>query len=87
MRTEAELIQLLIDSGDVYNTYGYGGLCGLCTQLQIDNVINMKEFEILDNIIDDNQPSNPYNIYFYFKPMQWQPRKEYLQQLLIKYSK
>lgn len=87
MKTEAELIQLLLDSEELYNTYRYGGLCGLCMQLQIDDVITMKELEILNIIIDSNYPSKLYNTIYYFPPHLWQPRKEYLEQLLIKYKK
>jgi hypothetical protein len=86
MRSEKELIQLFIDSEQLYKECGFGGICGLSIELFMRRIISHNELVIMRKIINDNKPLTPHNNYFYFKPMQWQPRKEYLENLLKKYE-
>jgi hypothetical protein len=86
MKTEAELIQLLLDSEDVYYDRGHSGLCGICIGYLRRGKLSELEYESLINIIFTNKPTEMFSTHFFFKPNQWPPRKEYLEQLLIKYK-
>ena len=85
MRSEKELIQLLIDSEDIFNEY-CSGLCYLSVMLNQLRKITFQERNIILKILDDNVVRySLFNIY-YFEPNQWQPRKKYLENLLKKYE-
>jgi len=86
MRSEKELIQLCLDKYMLFDYYTCFGLCGYFSCLNIDFYINVQEKEFLLKILKENVPHHPYNKYYYFRPFNWQPRKEYLEQLLIKYT-
>lgn len=86
MRTEAELIQVLLDSKELYVKEECSGLCILTRELLLIGSITLDEEEYLDSIIEDNKP-NSLDTRYYFPPYQWQPRKEYLENLLKKYKR
>jgi hypothetical protein len=87
MKTEAELIQLLLDSEDLYKNSNSVGFCRFIYYLRIHNIITLDEEDFLFSLIIDNAPKETFSLAFIFEPHQWQPRKEFLQQLLIKYKK
>jgi hypothetical protein len=76
MRTDKELLQVLLDNIDKLEY----GLCGLATTLWLNYIISYKELEVIRNIIESNKPKNA--LFFYFPIGQKQPRIEYLQKLI-----
>ena len=87
MRTESELIQLLLDSGKTFMSPPCYGLCMLVNRLFHTEVISNNERYILFDIIRKNEPIDRKYYIYYFPIHEWQPRKEYLEQLLIKYKR
>ena len=86
MRSEKELIQLLIDESRLFDYWNNSNLCQYVQSLNEQSYINEIEKELLLNLIRQNEPTNRYNKYYYFCPFNWQPRKEYLLNLLKKYE-
>jgi hypothetical protein len=84
MRTDTELLQLLLDNIDKLET----GLCDLIYCLYWDNcVIDYIEQRHLSNIIYDNEPNKIFGLGYYFPMGLQSPRIEYLKDLIKKYSK
>jgi hypothetical protein len=82
MRSDKELIQILLDSEDVFVEEGCEGLCEFIRVLAGDRLIIFAEKVRLRFIILDNKPKKTYNSDFYFPPYQWQPRKEFLERII-----
>lgn len=87
MKTEVELIQLLLDESRFFDYWNCSNLSQYVNSLNNKSYINEIEKELLLNVIRDNKPTEVYNTHYYFCPFNWQPRKEYLEQLLIKYKR
>ena len=86
MRTEKELIQLLIDSEEMFDINDLYGLCALIAELYFSGKIDKPTSYKMRGILSSNVPKKVYNDRFFFHPRQWQPRKEYLKNLLKKYE-
>ena len=86
MRTEAELIQLLLDSEIVFFSNECQGICALSWQLAYKELITWEEKDIIHIVINSNKVDDIKYYPFYFPPYQWQPRREYLENLLKKYK-
>jgi hypothetical protein len=85
MRSDKELIQLLLDSEDVFVNEKRFGLCSLVWKFKHNGIITNEESVILATIIYDHLPETTYNSsLFFFPPHQWQPRKEFLELILEK---
>jgi hypothetical protein len=85
MRSEKELIQLLLDSEKFFKEWKCFGLCHLITRLWCFNILNNIDREKISDIIKKNNPTGIEHA-FYFKTHQWKPRKKYLENLLKKYE-
>lgn len=80
MRTDKELIQLMIDNLD---QYFITSLCITTSQMRIDNLINQKEEDRIDEIVYRFKPSDAGPFYFWPANL-LEPRREFLQNILNK---
>ena len=85
MRSEKELIHLLLDNEKMFNDYSCSGLCYFTLCMAMIGIINSIERMLLLQIIEENKVHSTFGNY-YFELQEWQPRKEYLENLLKKYE-
>ncbi len=87
MRTDKELLELLLENIEQGIKSGWSGMCGVIIMLTMQSVMSVNESERLNSII----LANPTKMYkkssWFFEPYQIEPRKEYLKQLIAKYEK
>jgi hypothetical protein len=86
MRSEKELIQLLLDSDWLFKKNKSKALCTFSYRLFKSQNISLEEHNLILDIIEVNKPIKIFTSFYYFEPFKWQPRKEYLENLLKKYE-
>lgn len=81
-----KLLNEVQDSTDfVKNEMRVAGICMVMAKMFSYNKISRKDYIILYEIILSNRPHKTYSGGFYFEPHVYQPRFEYLKELIKKY--
>ena len=84
MRTEKELLQVLLDNMDRFET----GLCHLTGILNIEGVITFEEEFIIDEYVYENSPEefyiDEYDIHYKWVKGEKQPRIDWLNEQINK---
>ena len=84
MRTDKELLELLLEEFPVKFSIGVSGLCSSIDLLSITETEKERLFEILHLNQTEYYQKNVYG--FYFPPRQIPTRQKYLKQLIEKYK-
>jgi hypothetical protein len=79
MRSEKELIQLLLDSEEIYNTHNLTSITLFISFVYIYDLIDFDESFFIKELIKETTPIETYGT-------NWNPIKEYLENLLKKYE-
>lgn len=66
--------------GSVKMKYG-----GMCYYIDSKVISNYKEYTLLKNILYENRPENTKDEGYFFKPYSYEPRFEFLKELIKKY--
>ena len=81
MRTEKELLQVLLDNSSIMDA----GLCWLIDDLLRQDIISVKEFLVLENYLYNNKPSNILSLTEFWFPMgEKEPRINWLKEQINK---
>lgn len=87
MRSDKELLELLLEDLDTKMTvWGNKSLCFVTVDMEQYGLISKEEESRIDEIIMLNPTEYRKNHYLHFPPFDVESRKEYLKQLIEKYS-
>lgn len=79
MRTNKQLVQLVLDSFPKYFT---SGLCGVLVKMHTDNILSAYEWCTLRDLFEKHKPSKGYSRVYWWEPHNLKPRIEFLNNLL-----